>query len=354
MPRLSMPTGTGPDLPVAAPANSDPEQGLLVAQAAEWIMGLTADDAGERAAAAAGFAAWKAADPRHVRAAAGLEAFLDSARGLAHSPAAAPARRALARVLKPRARRPGRAASLLLVLALLLPAWPLFRAALPSPLLADLRTAPGHWERHRLEDGSLVTLAGGGALRLHFEAGRRRLELLQGEVLVEVAKDPGRPFEVLTEHGSIRALGTRFLVRREADSTLLTMIESRTLARTAAQAAAGAEAEEGRIVRAGQRLRIGPAAFGDLEAVEAAVVEADWQGHRLVVQDRPLPEVLEELGRQRRGWLHYDAADLAALRVSAALPLDDPQRALQLLSVSFPELRLSAFTAYYLRVERRP
>jgi transmembrane sensor len=324
----------------------------LVTQAAEWIMGLTADDAEERATAAAGFAAWKAADPRHARAAAGLEQLLAATRELACAPVAGPARQALRRVLKPRSRRPSRAAALAIVLALSLPGWSRLPSLLPPALLADLSTGPAQWQAHRLADGSTVTLAGNGALRLHFDGAERRLELLQGEILVQVAPDPERPFVVQTEHGSIRALGTRFVVRREVADTELLMIESRTLAHTAGQIARGAADSEGRVVVAGQRLRLGAEGFGPLEAVEAAQEEADWQGHRLVVQDRPLPEVLEMLARQRRGWLHYDSTDLAGLRVSAVLPLDDPDRALRLLATSFPQLRLRSFTPYYLRLER--
>lgn len=45
----------------------------LAEQAADWIVRLSADEAGERRAAESGFAAWKQADPRHAAAAAALK-----------------------------------------------------------------------------------------------------------------------------------------------------------------------------------------------------------------------------------------------------------------------------------------
>ncbi|MNT87819.1 fec operon regulator FecR [compost metagenome] len=62
-------------------------------------------------------------------------------------------------------------------------------------------------------------------------------------------------------------------------------------------------------------------------------------------------QVLEALGRQRRGHLQFDAAALADLNVSAVLPLDDTDRALQLLAQALP-IRLQQYTPLWTRIER--
>ncbi len=61
-----------------------------------------------------------------------------------------------------------------------------------------------------------------------------------------------------------------------------------------------------------------------------------WVGGRLVADDRPLTEVLVELGRYRQGFLSYDLTALDDMRVSGVLPLDDSDRALAMLADYLP------------------
>ena len=69
----------------------------------------------------------------------------------------------------------------------------------------------------------------------------------------------------------------------------------------------------------------------------------------MVVQDAALPDVLDELARQRKGILRYDRAALANIRVSAVLPLGDTDQALRLLSASH-HLQLTRMTPWLVSV----
>ncbi|NHZ32508.1 FecR family protein [Massilia rubra] len=333
---------------------ANPRSDPLAARAAAWIVRLTGDDNAERARAHAGFAAWKAADPRHAAAAAGMERLLgqvDALRGHAGG-STRPARAALATVPagRARAKRAGAAVALALA-ALALPAWLTLHAWPPAYLLADVRAGAGQWHSRTLPDGSRITLHGASAVNLHFDERRRTVELVRGDILVEVAKDPGRPFVVETPQGSIRALGTRFTVARGEQATVLSMLESRVAVRSAAgtQAKAGAEA----IVGAGQRVAIDAAGVHAPEPIDPAAIDDAWRLHQLVVSDRPLGEVLEQLNRHRRGQIRYDPARLDGIRVSAVLPLDDTDRALRLLQASFPQLRVRTLTAWLVLVDTK-
>ncbi|NHZ64553.1 FecR family protein [Massilia genomosp. 1] len=337
---------------------ADPRADPLAAQAAAWIVRLTGDDAAERARAHAGFAAWKAADPRHAAAAAGMERLLgqvDALRGHAGG-STRPARAALATMpaRRARAKRAGAAVALALA-ALALPAWLSLHAWPPAYLLADVRAGAGQWHSRTLPDGSRITLHGASAVNLHFDERRRTLELVRGDILVEVAKDPGRPFVVDTPQGSIRALGTRFTVARGEQATVLSMLESRVAVRSAAgtQAKAEAEVKAEVIVGAGQRVAIDAAGVHAPEPIDPAAIDDAWRLHQLVVSDRPLGEVLEQLNRHRRGQIRYDPARLNGVRVSAVLPLDDTDRALRLLQASFPQLRVYTLTPWLVLVDTK-
>jgi transmembrane sensor len=331
--------------------------------AAEWIVRLSADDPAERDEARTGFEAWKRADPRHAAAAAGMERLIDQARALrgdgspdeagsSASPARA-ARAALDKVLDaPVRRRAGaavrakRAAGLLaLAFALLLPAILALRVFPPAQLLADLRTATGEQRSQVLADGTRLTLGTATAVNYALSPNLRRVELLSGEILVEVARDAARPFVVETAHGRIRALGTRFIVRRDPDATRLTMLESKTA--VGAGEASASEIE----VHAGQKARLSARGVELLGDVDAGAAEDAFRHRRLLVQDRPLPEVLDELARYRSGVIRYERGQIEGIRVSAVLPLDDTDRALHLLTTSFPQLRVRTVTPWVVMVD---
>ncbi|UOD28900.1 FecR domain-containing protein [Massilia violaceinigra] len=320
----------------------------IAAQAAAWIVRLSGDDEAGRARARAGFSAWKLADPRHAQAAAGMEellAQLEEVRGQAGG-SARPARAALGSVLATappkRARRA--VAALGAALALLAgPAWLSANTWRPAWLLADLRAGSGQWRSHTLDDGSRITLNGASAVNLRFDSRRRTVELVQGEILVDVASDAARPFVVETPQGSMRALGTRFTVARQGPATVLSMLESRVAVRSAS----GGEASVG----AGQRVTIDAAGIGAPTPIDPASINDAWRLHQLAVADRPLAEVLAQLQRHRSGRIEFDPATVAGIRVSAVLPLDDSDGALTLLQASFPQLRIRTITPWLVLVE---
>ncbi|KHA79613.1 histidine kinase [Janthinobacterium lividum] len=312
-------------------------------QAARWIVRLSADDPSERDTARAGFAAWKAADPLHATVAAGMENLLLQLSAV-REPAGGdhrPARAALAAIAPKRQRlRQLAAASAVAVLAL---TGALVISERPAYLLADLRSPTGQWQTHTLADGSHLTLGSHSAVNVRFNAGERHVELVRGDILVDVAKDAQRPFIVDSNQAAIRALGTRFSVRKEGGSTTLSMLESKVLAQVPQHPAV--------VVQAGQRARITDDGVGPIVAIDAASVQEAWRAHQLVVDDQPLTEVLDELARHRPGQLHYDRAQIAGIRVAAVLPLDDTDKALQLLIDNFPQLRIRMLTRYLVIVD---
>ncbi|MDR0204631.1 MAG: FecR domain-containing protein [Delftia acidovorans] len=329
-------------------------------QAAAWLVRLDSEDAAEREAARTGFEAWKAQDLRHAQAADRLQAFVARVRGLGE---AAPdegraARAALdqAHAQAGQARRRRSAArlggSLALVLALAMPSWLAVHSHPPSHLWADLRSTDGQWQRHTLADGSVVTLSGIGAINYRFDADSRVVELVGGSLMVDVAKDAARPFYVQTPLGRIRALGTRFVVRYDDAGLTLEMLESRVAVQTPAQWRSGGG--QGLVVQAGQRLQWGRHGEQALEDLDTGSVEQGWRQHQLVVDDRPLPEVLDQLARHHPGPLQFDREALAAIRVSGVLPLDDTAKALRLLQRNFPGLRVRSLAGRWTWVDQQP
>ncbi|OZI77311.1 FecR family protein [Bordetella genomosp. 12] len=324
------------------------EDDSLAAEAAQWIVQLSADDPGQRTRARAQFEAWKRVDPRHAAAAVAMEGLLGHVRSVRGGAAGSAA---LASVLGTQSRRRAKtyAAALALACALLIPLWAVLRVYPPAYLMADVRTSTGQWTTQTLADGTRITLNSASAVNLRYDAARRAIELLQGEILVEVAKDAARPFVVETRDGSMRALGTRFVVSREEDDTVLQVLESRVGVQTAQQRRA--HSTESTVVHAGEGVRIRADGVSPVTPLDARSIEEAWAQHRLLVDDRPLAEVLDDLSRYRSGSIQYDASAIRHLRISAVLPLDDTDRALQLLAANLPGLRVRKYTPYLVRVD---
>ncbi|MDY7534591.1 FecR family protein [Pseudomonas sp. Bout1] len=308
-------------------------------QAAEWMIRLHEGQLTEAQRQA--FERWKQQGPLHAASAARMEGVV--ARMLALRGQKAPARAALSAAFARNGKaRKNHLRALVLACTLALPATALLYSPYPQQWMADVHNGPGEWKTLRLADGSTLTLNGISAANLHFDSRQRRIELLQGEILVEVAHDGERPFVVQTAQGTLRALGTRFVVKREGDVTVLSMLESRV----AAKSANGRQTLE---VDAGSQARVSADAVRLSGSIDPASVNEAWHRHQLVVDNRPLPEVLDEIARHRSGRLQFDRTALAKLKVSAVLPLDDTDRTLQMLAHTLP-ISLKRFTPWLMIV----
>lgn len=306
----------------------------VLREAAHWLVLL---DNQNDAQLQAQFQAWLSAAPEHAAAVARLQGRLDSLQQLPRHAAGKALRQA------PRAPLAGKVRTLALAIALVPAAWITTACWHQGYLLADLSTSGGDWLDRRLDDDSQIHLDGGSAVNVHFDAGERRIELLRGEVLVDVAKDP-RPFLVVTVHGSVRALGTRFTVERQGDSTQVTMIESTTAISSAGQSLN---------LTANQRVRLDAEGPGKVEQVQADALEQAWRKHQLLAEDQPLSDVLTRLSRHYPGLLWVDHDALAGMHVTVMLPLDDPRQALRLLQRTLP-IQVSQYSPWITRVTLKP
>ncbi|WP_442109815.1 FecR family protein [Pseudomonas sp. NUPR-001] len=311
--------------------NKSPSARVLQ-EAAEWLVRLDGNvDAAERNA----FRDWLDADPEHLQA---IERLQGSLAALGDLPRES-ARLALESIARRRTRRQplkalALAALLLLAVGVALQQFP------PSYLLADIRTNTAQWSMQQLPDGSRISLDGSSAVDLQFDGRRRTVRLVRGEIRVDVVKDEARPFQVLTEHGSVRALSARFVVEQLPDFSRVAMIES----------AAEVDSADKRVaVQAGQELRFDSAGPGALQRIDAAAIDEAWELHQLRVRDQSLDVVLERLARNHPGYLVFDAKALQLMRVTAVLPADDSQRALRLLARSLP-IRIEQYTPWVTRV----
>ena len=302
-----------------SPVSSKPVSAQVLDAAIAWQLSLDSDSPVEREE----FAKWHAAHEEHARAWRQL-GMLDQR----FSVASGPARTALLQSresIRRRVRNLGSGlASVVAVIGLTL-----FAADRYLPLdywLADQRTATGEQRTLRLNDGTLINLNTHSAVDVRFDEKQRLVVLQEGEILVETGHGDARPFIVETREGSMRALGTRFLVKREEQGTRLSVLQS-------AVAAHPQSNPDELILREGQQMLIRNDGLGPVTALNLG---ADaWTRGMLVVDNARLEDLIHEIGRYRPGHLGV-APEVADLRITGSFPLRDTDLALSALLPTLP------------------
>ncbi|WP_332861460.1 FecR domain-containing protein [Janthinobacterium svalbardensis] len=318
----------------ASASASSPIPRKVLAAAAHWHVELKCGSAD-----AAAVQAWRDASAEHERAWELLQrmdgqlATLPTALAIPALQAAQQRRRAAARILAVLVAAGGGIA--------------LGQAGLQSgpwlALTASLRTAPGQRRHVALADGGRLEVNTDSAMDIDYSATQRRIRLHQGEIIITTAPDP-RPFLVDTPHGVIRALGTRFGVRCDADVSTVSVFEHAVEVRCAARPDAV------RRLEAGQQLRFSETGADRVQATQAH--QDSWLRGMLVAADWPLQQLVAELARYRRGRLVCDAR-VARRPVTGTYRLDDIDAVLESLCASHG-LQVTYFTRYWATVSARP
>ncbi|MBV4465213.1 transmembrane sensor [Pseudomonas sp. F-14 TE3623] len=317
-----------------SPASSKPVSAQVLDAAIAWQLSLDSGNAVEREE----FAKWHAAHEEHARAWRQL-GMLDQRFSVANGPA----RTALLQSresIRRRVRKLGSGlASIVAVIGLALFAGDRY---LPIDYwLADQRTATGEQRTLRLTDGTLINLNTHSAVDVRFDEKQRLIVLQEGEILVETGHGDARPFIVETREGSMRALGTRFLVKREEEGTRLSVLKS-------AVAAHPESSLEEQILREGQQVLMRSNGLGPIIALNLG---ADaWTRGMLVVDNARLEDLVEELGRYRRGHLGV-TPEIADLRITGSFPLNDTDKALSALLPTLP-VQIEQHTPWWVTVAK--
>ncbi|MCH4248508.1 MAG: FecR domain-containing protein [Acinetobacter populi] len=183
---------------------------------------------------------------------------------------------------------------------------------------ADQRNDYMSWNEQVLPDQSEIRISGQTAYNIKYNQQQRLIELLDGNILVDVAKDSTRPFMIQTHFAKIRALGIRFIVQHHDRATILTMLHSTT--EVTATLADGQL--QRRQVHAGQQVIIDAQGIHAVRDISIEMAETAWQKHMLAIDLMPLDQVLAILQSYDDRHFKYDAQALNDIEVTAMLPLD--------------------------------
>lgn len=215
------------------------------------------------------------------------------------------------------------------------------------------KTAVGEYQTITLADGTDVSLNTFSQIEVDFNDDERRVRLVNGEALFEVASNPKRPFVVYSDTAVAEAVGTSFVVRLREAVTELAVVEGvvafsklPSSIETSAKRGSSASPEENTparataervIVKAGQALT--STALTSIATAASAqdipvLTERDlqrklsWTDGFLDFSETPLEDVIEELTRHNPVSIEIADPDLKQLKFGGIFRTGDVEQLL--------------------------
>ena len=199
---------------------------------------------------------------------------------------------------------------------------------------ADYHTGAGERRTVELPDRSIATLNTQSAIALRFDDEVRRVRLLKGEALFTIQHDSTRPFLVESADIAVRAVGTAFVVRTDLGGDRITVLEGTVEVESKAKTGSPVA------VTAGSQIQVEPHHLGRPQAIDVTTASS-WLRGRLVVQNVPFVQVLEELQRYHGGRILLLNRQVGDIKVTGTYNVDDPVGALALLLQTVPLATIS-------------
>jgi transmembrane sensor len=175
-------------------------------------------------------------------------------------------------------------------------------------------TRVGEQRLIRLADGTKVRLDTDTQIAVRFAAGERHVRLARGQAFFDVAHDPARPFIVDAGAMRVRAVGTRFDVRRDGADAKVTLVEGVVQVRSE-----GAPASTWTL-KPGEQVALGRASAPIRADVAAAT---SWTTGRVIFQGLPLAQAIDEVNRYSPRKIRLEAGAVAAIPVTGSFEAGD-------------------------------
>ncbi|MDR0209386.1 MAG: FecR domain-containing protein [Pseudomonas putida] len=186
---------------------------------------------------------------------------------------------------------------------------------------SDLYTDSGERRSVRLADGTTLHLDGASALDIDLRERTRQMQLIQGQVYLEVMLD-GRALQVQVDDARIEVYGSRLMLARHSTYDELVVLNGKAMV---------LQGGDQRMVSAGERVTFTDARIGQVGKIDVKTVDA-WRNGHLLAREMLLGEVLERLAgyQGRRVWLLDEQT--AQRRISGDFDLDHPSHSLERLA----------------------
>ena len=194
-------------------------------------------------------------------------------------------------------------------------------------------------------DGSTAHLNTDSVIEIDFSDTERKVTLVRGEALFDVAHAPDRPFIVFAEGCTVRAIGTKFVVRLTSQKILVTVAEGQVqlssrpkIERTESSSDAAETVQEVVVLGQGQaaEMSVDKPAEPVLKKIDDEEFERkfSWLNGRLVFVDETLETIVNEISRYTPVRVVILDSNLKDIRLSGRFRIGDTEAFLEAVEIS--------------------
>jgi transmembrane sensor len=196
----------------------------------------------------------------------------------------------------------------------------------PARLMADHRTPKTTGKTMTLADGSTLQIDAATQLDINFSAAERQITLYSGQIHIDVAADNSRPFRVVADNISIRALGTGFNVNYYHEQVSVAVTEHSVQisnTNTSSNLSSNTSSKGHVKVDEGYQLHYSETqGFGEVMPANLSTTLA-WQRQKLIFDNQPLSKVVAAIQRYNSSNIIILSEALKQHRVTGVFDMSD-------------------------------
>ncbi|WP_151813868.1 FecR domain-containing protein [Acinetobacter ursingii] len=192
---------------------------------------------------------------------------------------------------------------------------------------ADYRSVTGEQRTVQLPDGGKIVLNTNSAIDVQYTGEQRKIILRKGEIWIETHHDSQhRPFVVYTQQGQAQALGTKYLVKMNANLSYVAVVKG------AVKVQAQANLPHHQILNMGQQIAFNQHTIQPVQDFD--VSQLAWTKGLLMVDEVPLSQFVKRLGPYQKGMIYLDS-DIENVKISGTYPINNLAQAYAMLEHTY-------------------
>lgn len=207
-----------------------------------------------------------------------------------------------------------------------------WRSETTAPDLVRVTTVVGVRKQVDLVDGSKIMLNTGSAMRASVAYGPRQVWLDRGEAFFDVAHDAHRPFTVFAGGRKVTVLGTKFSIRRDGDTTIVTVLQGKVRV----EDSAAQDDQRAAVITAGDvAVARGTSMLLAKRSDQWIEDSLSWREGVLTFDQVTLGDAVSEFNRYNKRQIHIADAQAAAIRIGGSFDAHDIDAFARLLRTGF-------------------